>query len=112
MFRTYLDGVFTWINTASLERDGLAVPFSDVSAGDYFVMTGAPFGHAVLVLDVARSPSGSVALLLGQSYMPAQSFHVLGAFRYGAWFIVEPGAREVVTPFWKPFPLTSLRRLP
>jgi hypothetical protein len=112
VFRAYLDEVFTWINTTSLERDGLAVPFADVSAGDYFVMKGAPFGHAVLVLDVARSPSGSVALLLGQSYMPAQSFQVLGAFRHGAWFVVPPGAREVVTPFWRPFPLTALRRLP
>ncbi len=111
-FRAYLDEVFTWINTTSLERDGIEVPFADVSAGDYFVMPGKPFGHAVMVLDVARSPSGSVALLLGQSYMPAQNFQVLGAFRYGAWFIVEPEAREVVTPFWRPFPLTSLRRLP
>ncbi len=111
-FRAYLDEVFTWINTTSLEHDGLAVPFADVSAGDYFVMPGTPFGHAVLVLDVARSPSGSIAMLLGQSYMPAQSFQVLSAFRYTAWFVVEPGANEITTPFWKPFPLTSLRRLP
>ncbi len=111
-FRRYLDEVFTWLNTSSLDRDGAPAAFADVRPGDFFVMSGRPFGHAVLVLDVATSAAGAVALLLGQSYMPAQSFQVLSSSSHGAWFVVEPGATEVATPFWKPFPLTALRRLP
>jgi Domain of unknown function (4846) len=111
-FRSYLDEVFTWANTASLEREGTPVPFAEVRPGDFFVMSGRPFGHAVLVLDVASSAGGAVAMLLGQSYMPAQSFQVLKASPHAAWFVVQPGEAEVVTPFWRPFPLASLRRLP
>jgi hypothetical protein len=43
--------------------------------------------------------------------MPAQSFHVLSA-PTGPWFVVTRDATEIATPFWKPFPLSALRRLP
>lgn len=111
LFRQWLDDVFSWAGTASLERDGQKIAsLSDVAAGDFFVMSGAPFGHAVLVLDVARDERGRLALLLGQSYMPAQSFQILA--RGGSpWFVVEPSDASVSTPFWRPFPATSLRRL-
>jgi predicted esterase len=110
-FRTWLDEVFTWANTASLERDATKVAMKDVRAGDFFVMSGAPFGHAVIVLDVAKAGDGRIALLLGQSYMPAQSFHVLRPSKETAWFVVERDAAFVETPFWKPFPVSALRRL-
>lgn len=109
--RAWLDDVFTWANTGLLAREGLQVPFADVQPGDFFVLPGSPFGHAVLVLDVAKAESGKTALLLGQSYMPAQSFQVLRPSRDSSWFVVEPGARDVATPFWIPFPMSSLRRL-
>ncbi len=37
---------------------------------------GAP-GHAVLVLDLATDAQGHRVVLLGQGFMPAQSFSVL-----------------------------------
>jgi Domain of unknown function (4846) len=111
-FRGYLDEVFTWANTTSLEREGAPVPFAELRPGDFFVMLERPYGHAVLVLDVARNATGDVAMLLGQSYMPAQSFQVLRPFGQRAWFVVRPGMATVATPFWDPFPLSSLRRLP
>jgi Domain of unknown function (4846) len=111
-FRGYLDEVFTWANTTSLEREGARVPFAELRPGDFFVMVERPYGHAVLVLDVARNDAGDVAMLLGQSYMPAQSFQVLRPFGQRAWFVVRPGTTTVATPFWDPFPLSSLRRLP
>lgn len=111
-FRAWLDDVFAWANTASLERDAAKVPLAAVRGGDFFVISGAPFGHAVLVLDVAKADDGRVALLLGQSYMPAQSFHVLRPSKDSAWFVVEKDAASVATPFWKPFPASALRRLP
>ncbi len=111
-FRSYLDDVFAWASTASLERDGKKVDFAVLEAGDAFVLTGRPFGHAVVILDVAKDASGRVALLLGQSYMPAQSIQVLRPDPTTTWFVVEPKDEEVRTPFWRPFPKTSLRRLP
>lgn len=110
-FRSYLDDVFAWAGTASLERDATKVAMTDVRPGDFFVMSGSPFGHAVLVLDVAKADDGRVALLLGQSYMPAQSFQVLRPSKDTAWFVIDRDAAVVETPFWRPFPVTSLRRL-
>ncbi|MBN9162870.1 MAG: hypothetical protein BGO98_47870 [Myxococcales bacterium 68-20] len=111
LFRGWLDDVFSWAGTASLERDGKKVASpSEMTAGDFFVLSGVPFGHAVLILDVAKDERGRTALLIGQSYMPAQSFQVL-ANGGSPWFIIEPGAAVVETPFWRPFPMSSLRRL-
>jgi hypothetical protein len=111
VFRRYLDAVFAAANTASLAREGRAVALDDVHPGDVLVMTGVPFGHAVLVLDVAVGEGGRRALLLGQGFMPAQSFHVLRPGRADPWFVLDAHAPQVVTPFWRPFPATALRRL-
>lgn len=110
--RAWLDEVFAWTSTAALERDAKRVTFDAIAPGDFFVQRGIPLGHAVMVLDVARAADGRTALLLGQGYTPAQSFHVLRPSPDATWFVVEPGAREVATPFWSPFPVTSLRRMP
>jgi len=110
-FRAYLDEVFAWANTASLTRQSAAVGWDEVRGGDFFVASGNPFGHAVLVLDVAKDPSGRLALLLGEGYMPAQSFHVLRPGRSTAWFVLDASASEVATPFWAPFSVRALRRL-
>jgi hypothetical protein len=110
-FRKYLDAVFTWANTGALARD---VPKSTVESlrpGDFFVLAGSP-GHAVLVLDVAAGEHGERAVLLGQGYMPAQSFHVLRPAPEAVWFTIDPAAGGLQTPFWPaPFPWSSLRRL-
>ncbi len=110
-FRKYLDAVFTWANTGALARDGAKVALAELRPGDFFVLPGGP-GHAILVLDVAQGASGERAVLLGQGYMPAQSFHVLRAPGGSAWFPVDPAAGGIDTPFWPvPFPWSSLRRL-
>lgn len=111
-FRKWLDAVFTYANTGSLARDTEAVPPADLRPGDFVVQAGAP-GHAVLVLDVARAADGRRALLLGQGFMPAQSFHVLRpGGRADPWFVVEPGDQALSTPFWAPFPWKALHRFP
>ena len=111
-FRGWLDDVFGWAGTGSLARDARKVERTDLAPGDLFVMTGTPFGHTVLVLDVAKDEHGRVALLLGQGYMPAQSFQVLRPDPRSTWFVVEPTDTSVTTPFWRAFPLdTSLKRL-
>jgi hypothetical protein len=109
-FKGWLDSVFSWANTASLSKEGVPVPLAELQPGDFMVMAGVPFGHAVLVLDAARAPDGSLALLLGQGYMPAQSFQVLRPEPSSPWFVIAPDAAEIATPFWQPFPVGSLRR--
>ncbi len=107
-FRAYLDLVFTYAGTLSLQGEKQRPKRAAVRPGDFFVLGGSP-GHAVLVLDVARNEAGEGVALLGQGFIPAQDFHVLSPGEEGPWFSLE--GEEVDTPFWKPFPWSSLRRL-
>jgi hypothetical protein len=107
-FRAYLDLVFTYAGTLSLDAGKQRPKREDVRPGDFFVLGGSP-GHAVLVLDVARNEKGERVALLGQGFIPAQDFHVLSPGEDGPWFSLD--GEEVATPFWKPFPWSSLRRL-
>ncbi|MEZ4227376.1 MAG: DUF4846 domain-containing protein [Polyangiaceae bacterium] len=107
-FRRYLDAVFAWANTVSLEKQAQAVSYEELRAGDFFILPGNP-GHTVLILDVVSDGTHKRALL-GQSYMPAQNFHVLRPRAGEVWFELD-ATRAVKTPFWAPFPWSSLRRL-
>jgi len=110
-FRRYMDVVFTWAGTYSLERELVAKPIAELAAGDLFIKGGFP-GHAVLVADVAESPAtGERRFLLVQSFMPAQEMHVLKnpANADGSpWYPLAFGD-QLVTPEWT-FPRESLRR--
>jgi hypothetical protein len=110
-FRAYLDTVFTYAGSRSVERELVPVPDARrVEAGDVFIRGGSP-GHAVLVLDVAEDGAGRRAFLLGQSYMPAQQFHVLrnpGDTALSPWYIAAAGPR-LETPEWT-FAWSELRR--
>lgn len=110
-FRAWLDDVFGWANTGSLAAQATPIKATEITAGDFVVMPGVPFGHAVLILDVARDAKGNRMLLLGQGYMPAQSFHVLRPSVKEVWFPLELAMGKLETPFWDPFPFSALRRL-
>ena len=76
-FRKYLDSVFMYAGTYSLQKELRSVSRpSDIRMGDVFIQGGFP-GHAVIVIDVAVSEQGQKKFLLAQSYMPAQDIHVL-----------------------------------
>ncbi len=110
-FKKYLRNIFIYAGTASLEKELNPKDIKDVKAGDIFIKGGFP-GHAVLVLDVAvHTESGKKIFLLGQSYMPAQSFHVLQNFRHdqklSPWYPEDFG--EILhTPEWE-FKRTSIK---
>ena len=107
-FRAYLDLVFTYAGTLSLQVEKNRPSREDMKPGDFFVLGGSP-GHAVLVLDVAQNAAGERVALLGQGFIPAQDFHLLSPGQNGPWFPLQ--GEQVATPFWKPFPWSALRRL-
>ncbi|MEO1437139.1 MAG: DUF4846 domain-containing protein [Bacteroidota bacterium] len=110
-FKKYLVMIFSYAGTASLEKELEPVETSDLKAGDVFIQAGFP-GHAVYILDVAKHPeSGKTAFLLGQSYMPAQEFHILRNphdQKHNPWYILEDLDR-LDTPEWG-FELNDLMR--
>ncbi|MEQ1670553.1 MAG: DUF4846 domain-containing protein [Hyphomicrobium sp.] len=112
-FRRYMDLIFAYAGTASLEKE--LKPVADAAAiqtGDVFIKGGFP-GHAVIVADMAEHPlTKSKRFLLIQSYMPAQDMHVLKNPANGdgsPWYAVPSGS--LVTPEWT-FQPGSLRRWP
>lgn len=111
-FERYLGFIFTYAGTRSLARELVPASHLPVQAGDVFIQGGGP-GHAMIVLDVARRADGRTAFMLGQSYMPAQDFHVVVnpvSTLAGPWYILEEGDR-LVTPEWT-FAWTDRRRWP
>lgn len=110
-FKKYLQSVFSYAGTASLEKELTPAQVADIQAGDVFIKGGFP-GHAVLVLDVAEHPTTRERVfLLAQSYMPAQSMHVLinpNDAKMSPWYKLR-NDEALVTPEWS-FPARVLRR--
>ena len=102
-FRAYIERIFSYAGTYSLSRELNKVKeINDMQIGDVFIQGGFP-GHAVLVLDMARHPkTGRKVFMVGQSYMPAQEFHVLKNLhdsKLSPWYPVDFGA-TLETPEW------------
>jgi hypothetical protein len=65
------------------------------------------------VLDLAVDDRGAHYVLLGQSYMPAQQFHVLrnpADAALSPWYRADALASGLMTPEWGPFTAADLRR--
>jgi hypothetical protein len=110
-FRSYMDRVFAFAGSYSLEREMRPVLPVDMQIGDVFIKGGFP-GHAVLVVDMAINPeNGEKRFLLLQSYMPAQDMHILKNPKAGAspWYPMPAEKDQLETPEWV-FPPRSLRR--
>ena len=76
-FRKYLDFVFSYAGSLSLSKELQPVDLQNIEIGDVFIKGGSP-GHAVIVVDMAvENESNNKIFLLAQSYMPAQSVHVV-----------------------------------
>jgi hypothetical protein len=108
--RSYLEKIYIWAGTASLERHATKIPLTRMAPGDFFIQGGFP-GHAVLVLDMVRDKKGNVLVLLGQGFMPAQSFHVVPTQSGDAWHPVTGSNTQIKVPGWPtPFTEQSLYR--
>jgi len=108
-FRKYMDMVFAYSGTLSLERELISVSIDNMNIGDVFIIGGSP-GHAVIVVDMAVNSSGEKIFLLAQSYMPAQQTQLLinpMDDDISPWYSLN-GKEKLITPQWT-FELDTLK---
>jgi hypothetical protein len=102
LFRQYLKTVFMYAGSYSLSRELEARDIEHIEIGDVFIQGGFP-GHAIVVVDMAISEiTAQKAILLAQSYMPAQEIHVLRNPRHSdisPWYLVGSD-EKLYTPEW------------
>jgi len=100
-FWKYLEFIFTYAGTASLEKELSPKSLNEAVAGDVFIQGGHP-GHAILILDEALHPDTNEKIfLLGQSYMPAQQMQVLinpNDRSLSPWYRLN--TERIITPEW------------
>lgn len=112
-FERYLNTVFTYCGTWSLERQLRPRPYRDLCPGDVLIKGGFP-GHAMLVVDAVEDAHGHRIYLLAQSYMPAQDIHIVidpDNPGISPWYADDPSKSMVNTPEWT-FTTNQLRTWP
>lgn len=76
-FWKYMELIFNYAGTLSLDREMKSKPVDQMEIGDVFILGGSP-GHAIIVADMVVNPTtGKKKFLLAQSYMPAQETQIL-----------------------------------
>ena len=109
-FRNYMDMVFAYSGTLSLENELVPVSIEDMEIGDVFIKGGSP-GHAIIVVDMALNSENNKVFMLAQSYMPAQQTQVLlnpNHEEISPWYSLD-NMSSLKTPEWT-FELDQLRR--
>ncbi|MNU62761.1 hypothetical protein D3C71_519990 [compost metagenome] len=100
-FLKYMETVFNYASTLSLDKELRSVKLKDVEIGDVLIRGGSP-GHAVIVVDMAVNAEGKKRILLAQSYMPAQEIQILMNpvnSKQSPWFDLEE-KMKIYTPEW------------
>ena len=101
-FWKYMEIIFSYAGTLSLEKELVPVELEGMKIGDIFIQGGSP-GHAVIVVDMAiKETTGEQIFLLAQSYMPAQEIQILvnpNAVQLSPWYRVKQ-AGDIRTPEW------------
>lgn len=76
-FRNYLDLIFNYAGTISLNKETKPVTESaHLKTGDILITPGSP-GHIVFIAGTCKNKQGKKLFLLGEGYTPAQSIHLL-----------------------------------
>ncbi|MDQ1855567.1 DUF4846 domain-containing protein [Chryseobacterium sp. WLY505] len=106
-FRNYLDLIFNYAGTISLNRETKPVTRnSDLKTGDILITPGSP-GHIVFISGVCKNEKGERLFLLSEGFTPAQSVHVLSnPFNpyFTPWYDLDIHSEETKTAryFFKP----------
>ena len=108
-FWKYMELIFMYAGTASLEKELIEVDKNDIQSGDVLIQGGHP-GHAVIIVDQAIDEAGNSIYLLAQSYMPAQELQILNNpndEELSPWY--ELDSESIITPEWD-FEQKDIRR--
>lgn len=101
-FWNYLENVFAFANTASLHDEMKKVDdITDILPGDVLIEKKNPYGHVIIVVDMAENEKGEKIVLFAQSYMPAQEIQILvnpNDTELSPWYHLKEG--EIITPEW------------
>ncbi|HKQ46695.1 MAG TPA: DUF4846 domain-containing protein [Phycisphaerae bacterium] len=89
-FCSYLETIFQYCSVYSVFDDTRAVEDGSIAPGDVFLRPGKN-ACSLLVVDVATSARGEVAVLLGDAGTPAQTFHLIQPPTGSAWFPIVQG---------------------
>lgn len=110
-FRKYLDTVFAYAGTLSLDKELIPVKVENMQIGDIFIQGGSP-GHCIIVVDMAQNQqTGEKIFMLAQGYMPAQDMQILknpNDMVLSPWYSLDFGD-ELYTPEWN-FNKEALKR--
>jgi hypothetical protein len=109
-FRKFMDMVFAYSGTLSLEKELEIVDVEDMEIGDVLIVGGSP-GHAVIIVDMAVNDDNEKIFIIAQSYMPAQQTQILinpNDEKISPWYSLK-GSDKLRTPEWT-FELEKLRR--
>lgn len=111
-FRQYLNIIFRYAGTISLDRESRAVANNaDIQPGDFIIKPGSP-GHSVIVVGVAENVQKKRLYLLAESFMPAQDVHILKNPEnadISPWYELDVAAHKTVTAKYS-FEPTSIKR--
>lgn len=109
-FRNYLDIVFMYAGTLSLERDLKKISRGNaLEVGDIIIKGGSP-GHAVIVVDRTQNRDGDYIYLLAQGFTPAQSIHILksDSRNISPWYEIPQSGPFITDRYY--FPSPEIRR--
>ena len=104
-FEKYMRQVYGMCSTYSVFHETKPRSIEDVQPGDVLVYPARPgrkYGHAVIVVDVARNKSGKVAIICAEGNTPARSQHIVRNFNpfRNPWFIFdETDKNYIIGPF-------------
>ena len=105
--RKYLDLIFTYAGTISLNNETKPVlKTRDLKTGDILITAGSP-GHIVFIAGVSENQKGEKLFLLAEGFTPAQSIHLLkNPFdkEISPWYDLDVNAAETKTAryYFKP----------
>jgi len=75
----YLEQIFMFAGTASLEKELKPRAWKEMQIGDVLILGGHP-GHAVIIVDMAEhKETGAKLFMVAQSFMPAQDLHIINS---------------------------------
>jgi len=108
-FFSYMENIFIYAGTWSIENyDTKSVSIEKLKIGDMMVEGGFP-GHIVSIVDIIENDIGEKLYMLSQSFMPAQSNHILLDDDGDVWFDLNKYDDIIPTPDWT-FNKNSFRR--